>query len=103
MADITRDRMTPLERAENLATLVFVRAGVLPWFLIVAIVVFAISTDNFFSERNLIQVARQATYLVMVSMGQMVVLLTAGLDLSVGVMFAMVSVITSMHSPNWST
>lgn len=96
MADVTRDQPTPLERAEHLATLVFVRAGVLPWFLIVAIIVFAITTDNFFSERNLINVVRQATYLVMVSMGQMVVLLTAGLDLSVGVMFAMVSVITSM-------
>ncbi len=96
MADITRQSPTPLERLEHLATLVFVRAGVLPWFLAIAIIIFAVTTDNFFSERNLIQVARQATYLVMVSMGQMIVLLTAGLDLSVGVMFAMVSVITSM-------
>ena len=96
MADVARERPTPLERAEYFATLIFVRAGVLPWFLLISIVVFALTTDNFLSGRNLMQVARQATYLVMVSMGQMVVLLTAGLDLSVGVMFAMVSVITSM-------
>ena len=96
MADATQQRPTPLERVEYFATLIFVRAGVLPWFLLVAIVVFALTTENFLSGRNLMQVARQATYLVMVSMGQMVVLLTAGLDLSVGVMFALVSVITSM-------
>ena len=78
MADAAQQRPTLLERAEYFATLIFVRAGVLPWFLIIAIVVFALTTDNFLSGRNLMQVARQATYLVMVSMGQMVVLLTAG-------------------------
>ena len=96
MADIDQQRTTWLERAEYFATLIFVRAGVLPWFLLIAVVVFSVTTDNFLSGRNVMQVARQATYLTMVSMGQMVVLLTAGLDLSVGVMFALVSVITSM-------
>ena len=100
MADIASARPTPLERLENLATLVFVRAGVLPWFLIISIIVFSISTDNFATPRNAMSVLRQATYLVMVAMGQMVVLLTAGLDLSVGVMFAITSVITSMVMVN---
>ena len=100
MADIASARPTPLERAEYFATLIFVRAGVLPWFLIISIIVFSITTDNFATSRNAMSVLRQATYLVMVSMGQMMVLLTAGLDLSVGVMFAITSVITSMVMVN---
>ena len=100
MADIASERPTLLERAEYFATLIFVRAGVLPWFLIIAIIVFSITTDNFATSRNVMSVLRQATYLVMVAMGQMVVLLTAGLDLSVGVMFAITSVISSMVMVN---
>ncbi|MDP6429773.1 MAG: ABC transporter permease [Alphaproteobacteria bacterium] len=85
-----------LAKIEQRAAVVFVRGGVLPWFLILAILVFWLSTDNFLSGRNILTMLRQATYLTMVSMAQMVVLLTAGLDLSVGVMFAITSVISSM-------
>ncbi len=85
-----------LAKIEQRAAVVFVKGGVLPWFLIVAILVFSISTDNFLSSRNILTMLRQATYLTMVAMAQMVVLLTAGLDLSVGVMFAITSVVSSM-------
>ncbi len=74
----------------------FVKAGVLPWFLGIAIVGFSIFNENFLTERNLFGISRQSTYLVLVSMAQMVVMLTAGLDLSVGVMLAMTSVVSSM-------
>jgi len=81
----------------------FVRAGVLPWFLLIAVLIFTFSTDNFLSTNNLFSVSRQSTYLILVAMAQMLVLLTAGLDLSVGVMFAMTSVISSMVMVNvWS-
>ena len=81
----------------------FVRAGVLPWFLLIAVVIFTFATDNFLTEGNLFSVSRQSTYLILVAMAQMVVLITAGLDLSVGVMFAMTSVISSMVMVNvWS-
>ena len=85
-----------LSKIEQRAAIIFVRGGVLPWFLILAILVFWLSTDNFLSGRNILSMLRQATYLTMVAMAQMVVLLTAGLDLSVGVMFAITSVIASM-------
>ena len=85
-----------LAKIEQRAAVIFVKGGVLPWFLILAILVFAISSDNFLSGRNILTMLRQATYLTMVAMAQMVVLLTAGLDLSVGVMFAITSVISSM-------
>ncbi len=85
-----------LAKIEQRAAVVFVKGGVLPWFLVLAILVFWLSTDNFLSGRNILTMLRQATYLTMVSMAQMVVLLTAGLDLSVGVMFAITSVVSSM-------
>ncbi len=74
----------------------FVKTGVLPWFLIIAVVFLTTTTDTFLTENNLSTVARQSTYLVLAAMAQMIVLLTRGLDLSIGTMFAMSSVTTSM-------
>ncbi len=78
----------------------FVRLGVLPFLLLAAMVVFALLSDNFLSGRNLMNVARQSTYLVLVSMGQMFALLTGGFDLSVGTIVALTSVVgaTAMAS-----
>ncbi len=80
----------------NLFKIAFVKAGVLPWFLIIAVIFLTSATDTFLTEANLSTVARQSTYLVLAAMAQMVVLLTRGLDLSIGTMFAMSSVTTSM-------
>jgi len=74
----------------------FVRLGVLPFLLLVAVVVFTLLSDNFLTSRNLINVARQSTYLTMVAMGQMLALLTGGFDLSVGTIIAVTSVIGAM-------
>lgn len=101
MAEVTHGQPAALKSLERIATQVFVRAGVLPWFLIFSIIIFTFATETFLTEENFKLVARQATYLVMVSMGQMIVLLTAGLDLSVGVMFAITSVISSMVMVNY--
>jgi len=100
MATEALERLSRSGSIERLATQIFVRAGVLPWFLIIAFIIFTFATDSFLTGPNFEQVARQATYLVMVAMAQMIVLLTAGLDLSVGVMFAITSVISSMVMVN---
>jgi len=60
----------------------FVRLGVLPFLLVIAIVIFALMSGKFLSGQNLINVARQSTYLTMVAMGQMLALLTGGFDLA---------------------
>ncbi len=78
------------------AKIAFVRGGVLPWFLVIAVLLLTSSTDSFLTTSNLSTVARQSTYLILAAMAQMVVLLTRGLDLSIGTMFAMSSVTTSM-------
>jgi len=85
-----------LRAIRNLIKTVFVKAGVLPWFLVIAVIFLTSATDTFLTEQNLSTVARQSTYLVLAAMAQMIVLLTRGLDLSIGTMFAMSSVTTSM-------
>jgi ribose/xylose/arabinose/galactoside ABC-type transport system permease subunit len=75
---------------------VFVKMGVLPFLLVLAVLVFSSLSDNFLTTRNLTNVARQSSYLAMVSMGQLVILLTGGLDLSVGTIVALSSVISAM-------
>ena len=74
----------------------FVRIGVLPILLVIALVVFSALSSRFLTSENLITVARQATYLAIVSMGQMLALLTGGFDLSVGKIVAVTSVVTAL-------
>ena len=71
------DYSVPLQR-------LFVRIGVLPFLLVIALIVFNALSPRFLTSENLITVARQATYLAIVAMGQMLALLTGGFDLSVG-------------------
>jgi ribose transport system permease protein len=70
----------------------FVRLGVLPFLLLIAVIIFTLMSDNFLTGRNLMNVVRQSTYLTLVSMGQMFALLTGGFDLSVGTIVAVTSV-----------
>jgi ribose/xylose/arabinose/galactoside ABC-type transport system permease subunit len=71
----------------------FVRLGVLPFLLIVAVIVFALLSENFLHPDNLINVVRQSVYLMIVALGQMLALLTGGFDLSVGTILALTSVV----------
>ena len=74
----------------------FVRIGVLPFLLVIALFIFSVLSARFFTSENLITVARQATYLAIVAMGQMLALLTGGFDLSVGKIVAITSVVTAL-------
>ena len=74
----------------------FVRLGILPFLLVIAVVVFSLMSDNFLTPRNLMNVLRQSVYLMIVSLGQMMALLTGGFDLSVGTIVALSSVVGAM-------
>lgn len=74
----------------------FVRLGILPFLLVIAVVVFTMLSDNFLTGRNLLNVLRQSVFLTIVSMGQMLALLTGGFDLSVGTTLALTSVVGAM-------
>ena len=86
-----------MEKTENRAvTMVkkmFIKLGILPFLLIIAVILFALMSDNFLTGRNLMNVLRQSVYLIIVSMGQMFALLTGGFDLSVGTALAVSSVV----------
>lgn len=74
----------------------FIGMGVLPFLIILATIIFTILSDNFLTARNLINVSRQTTYLIIVTMGQMLALLTGGFDLSVGTILALSSVVGAL-------
>jgi ribose transport system permease protein len=71
----------------------FLRLGVLPFLLVIAIIVFSLMSGNFLTVANLTNVIRQSVYLMIVSLGQMFALLTGGFDLSVGTILALTSVV----------
>ncbi len=75
---------------------VFISMGILPLLLIGIIVLFAALEDRFLSTQNIFNVTRQTTYLAIASMGQLIVLLTAGFDLSMGSTIALTSVVAAM-------
>ncbi len=75
---------------------IFIKVGVLPFFLATALVIFTILSSKFLAGQNLINVARQSVYLVLVSMGQMLVLISGGFDLSVGTAIALTSVVSAL-------
>ncbi len=86
----------PLPGVLSIAVRLFVKLGVLPFFLLISVVVFAMLSPNFLSLQNLMNVARQSVYLVLVSLGQMLVLISGGFDLSVGTVIALSSVISAL-------
>ncbi|TNB48849.1 ABC transporter permease [Martelella lutilitoris] len=71
---------------------IFLKLGVLPFFLVAALIIFALASRQFLTVDNIVNVARQSVYLVLVSLGQMIVLVTGGFDLSVGTAIALTSV-----------
>jgi ribose transport system permease protein len=75
---------------------VFIRLGVLPFLLVIAVIVFTLLSENFLTVSNLTNVVRQSVYLMMVALGQMLALLTGGFDLSVGTIVAITSVVGAM-------
>ena len=79
----------------DLGKAAFMRVGVLPFLLIVSMIIFSIGNPIFLSSPNALNVSREATYLIMVTLAQMLVLLSAGLDLSLGATVALVSVVSA--------
>lgn len=73
----------------------FVLFGALPPLLLIMLIVFAIANPIFLSPGNLITLSTQAVFLLLVSLGQMVVLITGGFDLSVGSNVALTSIVTA--------
>lgn len=74
---------------------VFLRFGILPFLLLVTIVILGLAESRFLSTNNLINVARQSTFLVIVAMAQALVIIAGGLDLSIGALVGLVTVVAA--------
>lgn len=74
----------------------FLASGILPFALLFAVIGLGIAEPRFLSYDNLFNLGRQATYLIIVSFGQMLTLLVRGIDMSVGSTVALVSVSTAL-------
>jgi ribose transport system permease protein len=97
----TSRKLNPLTEARldgriNQAIRLLVTVGVLPILMIVMAVIFGLIEPRFFNLTNLMNVLRQATFLIIVAMGQMLALISAGFDLSVGAIVALTSVVSAL-------
>ena len=93
LADEPTARHHPPRAPAELAKRIFVKLGVLPFLLFLAVATFAGLSDQFLTAQNLVNLVRQSVYLVLVSLGQMLALVTGGFDLSVGTIQAVTSVV----------
>ncbi|MFQ5947615.1 MAG: ABC transporter permease [Acidimicrobiia bacterium] len=75
----------------------FIASGGVVWILVlVLVVVGAIGSEDFRTVTNLSNVSRQAVVLSLVSLGQFVVVLTAGVDLSVGMVVKLTAITSAI-------
>jgi len=66
---------------------------VLPLMFVAALIIFSAGAQGFMTVDNLTNVARQSVYLLIVALGQLMVLIGGGLDLSVGSVMSLTSVV----------
>ena len=74
-------------------------AGVIVGFLLI-VAIGAVLSPNFLSERNILNILRQTAMLGVVTVGMTFVILTAGIDLSVGMTLSLYSVVAAMLYAN---
>ena len=65
---------------------------------LIMLLVSALVSDVFFTSSNLFNLIRQVTPVGIISMGMLLVILTGGIDLSVGSVVAMVGVLCAMFT-----
>lgn len=69
--------------------------------LIALVLALSLATDNFLSSYNMSVVARQAAFVGLVALGQTLVLLVGGIDLSVGAAAGLSAIVGSIALTQW--
>src|SRR3954447_25960254 len=101
-AAVTPSPQLPLaDRGERMRTLMRT-AGMLP-VLVLLCIGFGLMTDNFFSVQNLSIITQQASINIVLAAGMTFVILTGGIDLSVGSILATAAMVAILGSkiPDW--
>lgn len=64
-------------------------------------IIMAIATPNFLRSDNLFSVARAFSYITIMAIGECLVIITAGIDLSIGSVFGLAGIITTVALTKW--
>jgi ribose transport system permease protein len=88
--------LAPVKRKDLRRSLIQV-AGMLPVLILICIL-FAVLSPNFLTENNIINVVRQASINIVLAAGMTFVILTGGIDLSVGSVLGLTAVIAVVVS-----
>ena len=94
MTQLTMDRYATTHKTGRLDRFLM-QGGIVITFLVVAIVATAYIEPRFLNRLNLMNVARNFSFLVIPSLAQMLVMTAGGFDLSVGAVVAISSVVTA--------
>jgi ribose/xylose/arabinose/galactoside ABC-type transport system permease subunit len=91
----TRSRADLGRRSIDWIIFQFGRVGPLPVLLLGVFVYFAITTPTFATSNNLTELLQRSVFLVLMAMGQMLVLVSGGFDLSVAAVVSFMSIVSS--------
>jgi ribose transport system permease protein len=81
---------------ESRANKILKSIGILPFVLVLTCALLALYEPRFLRTSNLINVLRNASFLMIVSAGQMLVIIVGGFDISVGAIVALTSVSSAL-------
>ncbi len=82
--------------SESRASKLMKTIGILPFVLVLTCVLLALYEPRFLRTSNLINVLRNASFLTIISAGQMLVIIVGGFDISVGAIVALTSVSSAL-------
>jgi ribose transport system permease protein len=80
----------------------FLRKYAVVLVLLLLILVFSLVSERFFTLRNFSNIFTQNTYFIIVAIGMSFVLISGGIDLSVGYQMSLVGVMTAMMMVLWN-
>ncbi|WP_294643412.1 ABC transporter permease [uncultured Aureimonas sp.] len=72
-----------------------VRIGMLPVALLLLVIAMSLVSPQFYGPANVLNILRNASFLTIVALGQAIVIVAGGFDLSVGAVVALASVVTA--------
>jgi ribose transport system permease protein len=93
---LVSDASVSVQKEQRFSMMAFIMRWLMPICLVLMALGFAAVEPRILSEANLLNVATQASYLVVFAAAQMVVILTRGFDLSLGMCVSSVSVLVAL-------
>jgi ribose transport system permease protein len=93
---------TTMSRLLRLPVTLFSKLGIFSWLVVIGLI-FSILTPDFLTGYNLLNIAKQSAVIGVIAIGMTFVIITGGIDLSVGSLVSLVGAVTGwvwLHSQN---